>query len=838
MTSAAAPAGLSSEAAEVVLRQVGPNELVRRRGGSALSQLIVSFASPLLGVLLAAAIASAYLGQVVDAVLITSMVILSGTIDFAQTVRSTRAVERLRSRVAATATAMRDGCWVEVPRRAIVPGDRIRLTAGDLVPADARLVEVNCLHAIESALTGESLPVEKEVAPVELPDEGPSPGWVYTGTSVASGTGEGIVARTGGRTRFGEIAARLAEHPQPTAFELGIRDFGLFLTRTILFLVVFIVVVSLAMHRPPLQSVLFAVALAVGLTPEFLPLISTVTLGESAMRLAKARVIVKRLSAIQNLGSIDILCSDKTGTLTQGRARLDSAVAGDGQPSPVVLARAARNSAFQQGLPNPLDRAILDASPAAGMGCRRLDEVPFDFDRRRVSVLVDEGGVRELVTKGAPESVLETCSTWEQGGSRHPLDEPARARCAQTLDSLTARGLRVLAVATRTLGAGESCSVATEQEACLLGFLTFEDPPLPGATAAIEALERDGVEVKVITGDDAAVTRDVCQRLGLDVIEVVLGKDLERLTDPALEALAERASVFARVSPPQKTRILSALRRRGHVVGFMGDGINDAPSLRAADVGISVAGAVDVAREAADIILLEPGLGVLHAAIVGGRRAFGNVMKYVLMGTSSNFGNMLSMAGATLFLPFLPMLPTQILLNNFLYDLAQLAIPTDAVDSSYLRQPQRWDIRRVRRFMLLVGPISSLWDFLTFWILLAVFHASETRFHTGWFLESLATQTLVVFVIRTAGPFWKSRASLALTLDIVAVLSLAMLLPWTAFGAELGFEPLPFSFFLFLTLATLSYLLLVELAKTRLLPGFEATSRSKPDAPRLSERAA
>ena len=813
--------GLTSTEAARVLRALGPNEPARLHRLSPLRQLVSSFANPLLGILFVAAVASAALGETVNAVIVLAMVVLSGAVDFVQSFRSVRAVERLRSRVALTATVLRDGRWEEVPRREVVPGDRIRLAAGDLVPADARLVTANGLHVVEAALTGEALPVEKELGAPERSD-GASPGWVYAGTSVASGSAEAEVERTGSRTRFGEIAARLAEHPPETAFERGIREFGLFITRTIFFLVLFILVVSIALHRPPLESLLFAVALAVGLTPEFLPMISTVTLAQGAVRMSRAKVIVKHLPAIQNLGSIDVLCSDKTGTLTRGEMRLDVAVDGAGEPCPVALALAQANSALQRGLTSPLDRAILAAPLQADPAIQRLDEVPFDFERRRVTLALQRGSRRELVTKGAPESILDICSTWLMREGERPLDAQGRARCEATATALAREGFRVLAVARREMSASEECTAAAEKDLCLIGFLSFFDPPLPGVDETIRALARDGVRVKIITGDDPLVARHVCSELGLDVRKVLLGSDLDLLTDPALATVAQRTTLFARVSPRQKTRILQALRSRGHVVGFLGDGINDAPSLHAADVGISVASAVDVAREAADIVLLEPGLEVLHAGIVEGRKSFGNVMKYLLMGTSSNFGNMFSMAGAALFLPFLPMLPTQILLNNFLYDLAQITIPTDSVDTSYLRKPQRWNIHGVRRFMLTIGPISSLYDFLTFWVLLSCFHASEALFHTGWFVESLATQVLVVFVIRTAARPWASRPSLPLMLTGVGVVLVAAALPWTPVAPALGFVPLPWPFFAFLGVATLTYLALVQWAKARLLPRFVA----------------
>ncbi|MGZ6097780.1 MAG: magnesium-translocating P-type ATPase [Myxococcaceae bacterium] len=820
-------AGLSAAQAEELLAREGPNEVAVHTRASVLRQLVSSASNPLLGILLVCAVASAILGQRVNATIVVSMVLLSAGIDFVQSFRSARAVERLRAQVAPTATVLRDGRWLELPRRALVPGDRIRLSAGDMVPADARLVSARTVHVVEAALTGESLPVEKEVG---AGAEGAtvSAGHVYAGTSIASGSAEAVVERTGSHTQLGMIAARLAEHPPQTAFEHGIRDFGLFITRTVLFLVLFIGVVSVALHRPPLESLLFAVALAVGLTPEFLPMISTVTLATGAMRMARSKVIVKHLPSIQNLGSMDVLCSDKTGTLTRAQMVLERSVDGAGETSPAALRLARVNSALQTGLRSPLDDAILAAPGEPVDGWRRQDEVPFDFERRRLSVAAERDGGRVLVCKGAPESVLAACSAWETAAGAQPLDADARARCLRTDHALAVQGLRVLAVASRPLGEDESCDLGSERDLSFVGFVAFLDPPLADVAATVAGLRRDGVTVKILSGDDPRVVRHVCEAVGIDGGEVLTGDDVDRLTDPALGQVAERTSVFARVAPQQKNRILQALRRRGHVVGFLGDGINDAPSLHAADVGISVATAVDVARDAADIVLLERSLGVLHAGIVEGRKSFGNVMKYLLMGTSSNFGNMLSMAVASVFLPFLPMLPTQILLNNFLYDLAQVTIPTDAVDPSALARPQRWDIGAVRRFMLVVGPVSSLYDFLTFFILLRVFHAPERLFHTGWFVESLATQVLVVFVIRTAGNPLRSRPSLLLATTAIAVVVVAAVLPWTRAAEPLGFEPLPAPFFLFLAVATATYLLLVQWVKARMLPRFTARRRPGP----------
>jgi len=810
--------GLTSAEAAARLATSGPNEVSAGRAGSRVLERVRSAANPLVLILIVAAIASAVVGDVVDAAIIGAIVLLSAALDSWQTLRSDRAVRRLQERIAPTATVRRDGAWAELPRRAIVAGDLIRLGAGDLVPADARLVEAADLHVQQAALTGESLPAEKLPRPEASPGDGPdAPDLVFLGTSVVSGTATAVVFATGAETGFGDVVARLAARPEETEFERGTRRFGMLILRTVLFLVLFILAVNLALGRDALQSLLFSVALAVGLTPEFLPMITTVTLAQGALRMAREKVIVKHLPAIQNLGSIDVLCSDKTGTLTAGTMSLDASLDPFGAASERALALAHLNSRFQTGIRSPLDAAILERPVADAPGYAKTDELPFDFERRRLSIVVEKDGAFLLVTKGAPEGVLEVCSQLEVAGGRQPLDAAARARCLAVFREASERGFRVLAVAWRAVPRPRGFHPADERELTLAGFLTFADHLLEGIPDSIARLRADGVAVKILTGDNELVTRHLCEQAGVDAGRIVLGSEIEPLDEVALARVAEQAHVFARVSPAQKHRILRALKAGGHVVGFLGDGINDAPSLHAADVGISVAGAVDVAREASDIVLLERRLDVLHAGILAGRRSFGNVLKYLLMGTSSNFGNMFSMAGAALFLPFLPMLPTQILLNNFLYDFAQITIPTDAVDERLVRGPQRWDVRWIRDFMLVLGPVSSLYDFLTFFVLLAVFHFGEESFHTGWFLESLATQTLVLFVIRTAGRPWANRPSTALTVTTLLVVAIGMALPYTPAAEPLGLVPLPARYFAFLLPTTATYLAIAEAVKQRMM---------------------
>ena len=596
----------------------------------------------------------------------------------------------------------------------MVPGDIIRLSAGDLVPADARLVTARDLYVQQAALTGESLPAEKQATGEPPSPKADSPHMVFLGTSVVSGSATAEVINTGARTAFGDIAVRLAARPEETAFDRGLRDFSQLLARTVLFLVIFLIAVSVVRHRDMFQSLLFAVALAVGLTPEFLPMITSVTLSKGAVDMARKKVIVKHLSAIQNLGSLDVLCSDKTGTLTAGTMSLDRTVDPFGKPSQRALDLAYLNSKFETGIRSPLDEVILHQTPANTDEYTKCDEIPFDFERRRLSVVVERQAQRLLITKGAPEGIFPLLRGYEVEGRVEPVSPELMHRIQQTSNELNNQGFRSLAVAWAEVPAHPNYSVADERNLVLAGFLSFSDAPLPDAAQVLASLKKDGIDVKVISGDNDRVTGHVCAQVGIEPGGIITGEDLDRMTDPALSHVAEMTHIFARVSPAQKNRILLALKHRGHAVGFMGDGINDAPSLHAADVGISVSSAVDVAREAADVILVEPGLRVLHDGIIEGRKAFGNVMKYLLMGTSSNFGNMFSMAGASLFLPFLPMLPTQILLNNLLYDLAQITIPTDNVDETYLQKPQRWDIALIRNFMLFIGPISSVIRFSDF----------------------------------------------------------------------------------------------------------------------------
>ncbi len=801
--------GLTTAEASRRQAQFGRNELETGHRFWAVRSLVALVGNPLVVILLAASIISGALGDPINSVLIALMIALSVALNFFQMYRSEQAANRLRGLVAPTCAVWRDGRQVELPVRDVVPGDVLQLRAGDLIPADAELVSAETLTVDEAALTGESLPVEKRAGAAESSR-------LYAGTSIVSGIGQAVVTAIGHNTQFGAIARQLVERAPPTDFEVGMRSFGFLIMRTVVGLVLFVFLVNALLHRDPLQSFLFALALAVGLTPEFLPMIATVTLGQGALRMARDKVVVKRLEAIENLGSMDVLCSDKTGTLTQGRITLEQHVDLQGEDSAAVLRWACVNSALESGIRSPLDEAILAHEHVAIPRFTKLAELPFDFERRRVSVLAQGPDGVVLICKGAPESVLPLCTQTETAEGEALLTPALRDAALATFQRLSRDGYHILAIAWKPGPAGQT-SLRAEDESNLVlsGFAAFLDPPDPSAAETVASLARSGVAIKILTGDNDLVTCAVCARVGLPADRVVQGDELQRMSDEALGAVVESATIFARVSPAQKHRIILALKRRGHVVGYIGDGINDAPSLHAADVGISVSNGVDVAKAAADIILVERSLAAVHRGVIEGRKSFGNITKYIIMGTSSNFGNMLSMAAASAFLPFLPLLPVQILLNNFLYDLSQITIPTDNVDASYIAYPRKWDTGMVQRFMFGLGPVSSIYDFLTFALLLGVFHAGPAEFRAGWFIESLATQTLVIFVIRTAGDPFQSRPSRALTMGVVSVVLAALAIVISPIGAILGFTPLPVPFFAVLGLLVVTYLAIVDRFKRR-----------------------
>jgi P-type Mg2+ transporter len=814
-------AGLTSAEAAARLARVGPNVPAPRRRRRLLLEFLGRFRNPLVLLLLAASVISALTGDSTSFVIIAVIVLVSVTLDFAQEHRAGRAAERLAGSVAVRATVLRDGQPHEIPVADVVPGDVVLLCAGDLAPADGRVLAARDFFVNQALLTGEPYPVEKHADAANDPGamDPRAPGQVFMGTSVISGTATVAIDRTGSATVLGDIAASLAARAPATAFEHGAQAFGLLVMRVTLLLVLAVVLVNAGLHRPWLESFLFALALAVGLTPELLPMIVSVCLARGALRMAAKKVVVKRLAAIHDLGSMDVLCTDKTGTLTEARIELAQHLDPLGRDSARVLLLAWLNSRFETGLRSPLDEAILrHAVEVNAEGWEKVDEVPFDFERRRVSVLLARDTERLLIVKGAFEDVLRLATAWEGDGPRdvRPLDAAMRARLHARFEELGRDGFRVLGIAWRAVPPDHAhARVDDETELVFAGLAAFFDPPKASAGAAIAALAARGVAVKILTGDNELVTRHVCRELGLDCGGVVGGPDLGRVDDQALGALVERTTVFCRLTPAQKNRVILALRRRGHVVGFLGDGINDAPSLHSADVGLSVDGAVDVARDAAALILLEHDLGVLHDGVLEGRRTFGNIMKYIMMATSSNFGNMASMAAAAAVLPFLPMLPVQILLNNLLYDVSELPIPLDEVDPEYLARPRRWDMRFVRNFMIAVGPISSVFDFLTFFVLLVVLRADAAVFRTGWFVESLATQVLVIFVIRTQRSPLRSRPHPWLAATSLGIVVVALLLPVTPLARPFGFVPLPLLFYPVLVVMVAAYLVSVEAVKRR-----------------------
>ncbi len=829
-----AAAGLSSAAAAERLLQYGANLVQRRRASSLLHQYLVRFRNPLIIILLAASAVSAIIGELTNFIIVSTMVLFSITLDFIQEYRAGAAAEALSRTVAVRALVLRDGKQATLPQSEVVPGDVALVSAGDLIPADCRVVESDDFFVMQALLTGESYPVEKCAG--ELPPNASevqdATNAVFMGTSVVSGSARLLVARTGPATAVGAIAETLTLAPPPTAFEMGTRKFGMLILRLTVLMVMFVLLVNTYLHRPLLESFLFAVALAVGLTPELLPMVVTVTLARGALRMAGQQLIVKRMSAIHDLGSIDILCTDKTGTLTEASMRLERHVDADGCPSARVLELAYYNSFFETGLKSPLDEAILAQQGIDASGWRKIDEVPFDFERRRVSVLIDDGRRRWIVVKGAADDITALCTHYEtgRGGQRHVVDNAALASLRQRCHALEGEGLRVLAIAWREVPREHPHAVVGDEAALILaGFAAFVDPPKASAGQALAALEELGVAIKILTGDSDLVTRHICAQLQIPVAGVLTGQQIAQLDDHALASQAETANLFCRVNPAQKNRILLALKSRGHVVGYLGDGINDAPSLHSADVGLSVDSGVDVAKEAADMILLKQDLAVLRVGVLEGRRTFGNIMKYIMMGTSSNFGNMFSMAGASLFLPFLPMLPTQILLNNLLYDCSEVPIPFDEVDPQETARPRVLDLDAIRTFMLVIGPVSSLFDMLTFYILLDVFDAGERLFQTGWFVESLCTQVLVIFVIRTRNVFG-SRPAPLLTATALGTAALAVLLPLTPLGSYFGFVALPARFYAILGALVLAYLLLVEVIKRLYYRRFDAAGR----APRLA----
>ena len=811
--------GLSQADADRRLQQNGPNSINAGSQASAVGLLLNQFKSPLVLILVFAAVISAVAGEWPDALIILVVVFGSTTLGFVQEYRASDAIEKLRSKVTIKSNVFRDGQSCVVLSKDVVPGDVISLSAGSLIPADGVVLEANDLFVNQAVLTGEVFPVEKKPeiseANASLIERRNS---VFMGTSVRSGTARVLIVQTAKATVFGQIAERLKLRPPETEFERGVQQFGYLLTRVMLVMVVVVLSINAIRQKPALDSILFALALAVGLTPELLPAIISITLAHGAQRMAKRGVIVRRLNAIENFGSMDVLCTDKTGTLTEGVVILKDALDPLGNASASVLSYAYLNAHYQSGLSNPLDEAInafglkagLDNSPE-----QKITEIPYDFIRKRLSVIVaDKLDARTLITKGAFANVMQVCSSMHSGDNVVPLDEAKRLELNARYSQWSGQGFRVLGVATKPID-HRTASYSRKDEDALqfIGFLLFFDPPKSDVVQTLADLVKLGVQVKIITGDNQLVARHVAEAVKLPAGGLLTGNDLNGMGDEALWHAAERTSIFAEVDPNQKERIILALQKSGHVVGYMGDGINDAPALHAADVGISVDTAVDVAKDASDMILLEQDLDILRDGIEEGRRTFANTHKYILTTISANFGNMFSMAAASMFLPFLPLLASQILLNNFLSDIPATAIAGDNVDPEWISKPRRWDNKFISRYMVLFGLVSSIFDFLTFGILLYVFSATEEEFRTGWFIESLLTELVIAIVVRTRRVFFRSRPGTLLLVSTIVVIGITLILPFLPFNFLFGFVPLPAPLMLMLIGLTALYVVVAELAK-------------------------
>jgi P-type Mg2+ transporter len=808
------PQGLTTEEVQRRIAVYGTNRLAPPRRSGRLWLLLAQYRSSIILILIFAAVLSTVLHDFADAVIILSIVAVSGLLGFWQEAHAAGAVERLLDLVEVKSTVLRDGREQEISTDEIVPGDLLILSAGASVPADSLLLEAKDVFVDEATLTGETYPAEKATGP--LPADLPLAqrrNALFMGTHVISGMARAVVVRTGRQTEFGRISARLGTRPPETEFERGLRRFGYFLLEVTLLLVIGIFAVNTYFHRPVLEAFLFSLALAVGLTPQLLPAIVSVNLAHGAEEMAKEKVIVKRLSSIENFGSMNLLCSDKTGTLTEGKVRADAALDAQGQPNDKVLLYAYLNASFETGFTNPIDEAIRESGKRDITAYTKVDEVPYDFIRKRLSILVSVGGKNVMISKGAVPNMLQVCSKVELADGS-PMDiSAARDQITQLCEDLGRKGFRAIGVAFRDFGGDTSITTDHEAEMTFLGLLTFFDPVKPDLLQTVGDLRRLGVTLKVITGDSRYVAANLCGQIGLEGHEVLTGPELQRIRDEALVPRADRAQVFAEVEPNQKERIVLALKKAGNVVGFLGDGVNDASALHAADVGISVDDAVDVAKEAADIVLLEKDLKVLLNGVKAGRKTFANTLKYVFMATSANFGNMFSMAGVSLFLPFLPMLPKQILLMNLLTDFPEMAIAGDSVDPESVDRPHRWDIGFIRRFMVTFGLLSSVFDYLTFGTLLLVLHADAVHLRTGWFMESVISEALIVLVIRSRRPFYRSAPGRYLVLATLGSVIATLLLPWIPLGRLFGFAPLPLSYVVLLYLIIMLYVVAAESVK-------------------------
>ncbi|PZV18116.1 MAG: magnesium-translocating P-type ATPase [Leptolyngbya sp.] len=814
-------AGLSRQDAKQRLSKSGANSLKRTRKSSAWILLLNQFKSPIILILIVAAVLSIFLQDALDAIIILAIVLISGLLGFWQERGASNAVEKLLALVQVKATVLRDGQAQEILNEEVVPGDIVLLSAGKNIPGDCLVLESKDLSVDEAALTGETYPVDK-LSGVLPADTGLSQrtNSLYLGTNVISGTAKAVVVHTGKETEFGKVSERLKLRPAETEFERGLSQFGYFLMEVTLILVVLIFVANVYLKRPVLESFLFSLALAVGLTPQLLPAIVSVNLARGAKKMATKQVIVKRLPAIENFGSMNVFCTDKTGTLTEGAVRIHSAVdvegrdsiGGDSPQANRVLLYAYLNAASESGYVNPIDTAIREYKTFDISSYQKLDEVPYDFNRKRLSILFKTESTHLIVTKGALKNILEVCSTVETAEGKTIDIADQRQKLHQQAEDLGSKGFRALGVAYRDFNQA-SFTKGDETNMTFLGYLALFDPPKAGIADTLQELQQLGITPKMITGDSKAVAMSIIQQVGLPTPKALTGSELEKLSDEALMHRVQETNVFAEVEPNQKERIIIALKKAGNVVGYLGDGINDASALHAADVGISVDSAVDVAKEAADIVLMQKDLNVLVEGVKEGRVTFANTLKYIFMATSANFGNMFSMAGISLFLPFLPLLPSQILLTNLLTDFPELTIATDRVDKQLINRPRRMDIKFIRNFMIVFGLLSSIFDYLTFGVLLLLLHAQPEQFRTGWFLESVISASLVVLVIRTRQSILKSKPGKYLLMATLATIGITLIIPWTPLATLLGFQPLPLSFVLVLGAIVGLYILCAETVK-------------------------
>lgn len=811
--------GLTPADAGQRLKQYGANVIEAQHQATALRLLLSQFKSPLVLILIFAAIVSGIVGEWVDASIVLAIILGSTILGFVQEYTASNTVEKLRSQVTLKSNLLRGGQPQMLPSEQVVPGDLVMLSAGSLIPADGVVLEANDFFVNQAVLTGETFPVEKKPAIVpENASLSQRINCVFRGTSASSGTAQVLIVQTGKATVFGQVADRLRLRPPETEFERGIRHFGNLLTQVMLVMVLIVMAVNTFLAKPVIDSLLFALALAVGLTPELLPAIISITLAHGAQQMAKRGVIVRRLTSIENFGSMDVLCTDKTGTLTEGIVHLDGALDTQGQPSTDVLRYAYLNAYHQTGLNNPLDEAIQAAAQKANLDIsaeQKIDEIPYDFIRKRLSVVIANAqGERTLITKGALDKILSICTQLQSVDGIHPFDATTRAEIEKQYSEWSEKGFRVLGLATKSVDRQlETYSFTDENGLIFAGFLLFLDPPKVDVKQVIIDLAKRGVQLKIITGDNQKVARHVADAVNLPLQGVLTGSDLNTMNDEALWHLAERTTLFAEVDPNQKERIILALQKTGHVIGYMGDGINDAPALHAADVGLSVDTAVDVAKDAADFVLLKKDLAILRQGIDEGRSTFANTLKYILTTISANFGNMFSMAGASLLLPFLPLLAPQILLNNFLSDIPAITIASDNVDLEMTEKPRRWNTRFIRNYMVLFGMVSSIFDFLTFGILLFLFRASPEEFRTGWFIESLITELVIALVVRTRHVFFRSRPGKLLLASTLIFIGIAVALPYLPFIAVFGFVPLPAPLMLAMLGLTAFYVLATEVTK-------------------------